>query len=120
MTTQHSSNEICDMYDRLERWGEGGEDSPEFNPDSDLATVTHQRATTCDSGKKYAMICRTLVVRPPLQALAQPELSIFTVMDDDKCSPETNYMIIRMQEYIQTDTSSTYRECESYKRRLSF
>lgn len=81
-----------------------GGNSPEFNPDSDLATVTHQRATTCDSGKKYAMICRTLVVRPPLQALAQPELSIFTVMDDDKYSPETNYMIIRMQEYIQTDT----------------
>lgn len=83
---------------------DGRGDSPEFNPDSDLATVTHQRATTCDSGKKYAMICRTLVVPPPLQSLAQPELSIFTVMDDDKCSPETNYMIIRMQEYIQTDT----------------
>lgn len=62
LTTQHSSNEICDMYDRLEKWGG---DSPEFNPDSDLATVTHQRATTCDSGKKYAMICRTLVVRLP-------------------------------------------------------
>lgn len=53
------------------------------------------------------MICRTLVV-PPTPPSTH-ELSIFTVMDDDKCSPETNYMIIRMQEYIRRYTDR-YRQ----------
>lgn len=56
-----------------------------FNP------TTHQRAsTTCGSAKKYAMICRTLVLMLQLWIF----LGFLVLMDDDKCSPQNNYMII--------------------------